>query len=88
MKTSIKTTLAVLALTAVVAGPVSANISGQPLQGAVGSAVTEGNVNVNVDDGVATLFGWTGTQIEADAAKRAALSFDNVDSVVDLITVN
>ena len=88
MKTSIKTALTALALTAVIAGPAAANFSGQSIEGAVRSAISDGNVNVVVDDGVATLFGWVGDIQTENAAKQAALSFDNVDSVRDLISVS
>lgn len=88
MKATIKTALTVLALTAAVAGPAAANVSGQSIDGAVRSAITSGNVNVSVENGVATLFGWVEDIPTENAAKRAALSFDNVDSVVDLITVS
>lgn len=88
MKTSIKTALTAFALTAIVAGPAAANITGQSIDGAVRSAITSGNVNVSVDNGVATLFGWVEDATTENAVKKAALSFDNVDSVVDLITVS
>lgn len=88
MKTSIKTVLIALSLTAAVAGPAAANVTGQTIDGAVRSAITSGNVNVSVENGVATLFGWVEDSSTENAAKRAALSFDNVDSVVDLITVS
>ena len=88
MNTSIKSLLAVVALSAAVAAPASANISGQSIQAAVNSAITSGNVNVRVDDGIATLFGWVEDKTTEEAAKRAALSFDNVDRVVDLIVSN
>jgi len=41
-----------------------------------------------IEDGVATLFGWVDSQHTENAAKQAALSFDNVDSVRDLIAVS
>ena len=88
MKTSIKTALTAIALTALVAGPAAANLSGQSIEGAVRSAVTNGNVNVVVDNGVATLFGWVDSSHTETAAKQAALSFSNVDTVVDRITVS
>ena len=88
MKTSIKTALTTLALTALITGPAAANFSGQSIEGAVRSAVSNGNVNVTVEDGVATLFGWVDSQHTENAAKQAALSFDNVDSVRDLIAVS
>ena len=88
MKTSIKTALTALALTALVAGPAAANLSGQSIESAVRSAVTNGNVNVVVDNGVATLFGWVDSSHTEAAAKQAALSFSNVDSIVDRITVS
>ena len=85
---TIKTALVALALSAAVAGPAASNVSGQSIDGAVRSAITTGNVNVKVEDGVATLFGWVEDRSTENAAKRAALSFDNVDSVVDLISVS
>jgi len=85
---TIKTALVALALSAAVAGPAAANTSGQSISGAVQSAISTGNVNVKVEDGVATLFGWVEDHTTENAAKRAALSFDNVDSVVDLIFVS
>ena len=88
MKTSIKTALTALALTAVIAGPAAANLSGQSIEGAVRSAVSDGNVNVVVENGVATLFGWVDSQYTETAAKQAALSFDNVDSVVNRIVIS
>jgi osmotically-inducible protein OsmY len=54
----------------------------------VRSAVSDGNVNVVVENGVATLFGWVDSQYTETAAKQAALSFDNVDSVVDRIVIS
>jgi len=85
---TIKTALVALALSAAVAGPAAANTSGQSISGAVQSAISTGNVNVKVEDGVVTLFGWVEDHNTENAAKRAALSFDNVDSVVDLIFVS
>ena len=87
MKT-IKTALVALALSAAIAGPTAADVSGQSIQGAVRSAVTNGNVNVKVEDGVATLFGWVEDRHTENKVKRAALSFDNIDSIVDRIVVS
>lgn len=88
MNTSIKSALTALVLTAIVAAPAAANVSGQSIDGAIRSAITTGNVSVVVNDGVATLFGWVEDQSTENAAKRAALAFDNVDSVIDRISVS
>jgi len=88
MKTSIKTALTALVLTVAVAGPAAANVPAQSIDGEIRSAITNGNVSVSVNDGVATLFGWVEDHQSEQAAKQAALSFDNVDRVVDLITVS
>lgn len=88
MKTFTKTALTALALTAIVAGPAAANVTGQSIDGAIRSAITSGNVSVSVENGVATLFGWVEDGATENAVKQTALSFDNVDSVVDLISVS
>lgn len=88
MKTSIKAIFAALALSLVFAGPSVAEESEQPIDGAVRSAITGGNVNVSVENGVATLSGWVESQQEKQAALRVAISYESVDSVVDLITVS
>jgi len=43
MKTSIKTALTALALTALVAGPAAANLSGQSIEGWLGRQLPHGN---------------------------------------------
>ena len=89
MKASIKTACAVLTLFAVSAVPAMAQShSGQPIEGEIRSAVTSGNINVIVEDGVATLYGWVEDGNSLQAAKRAALSYENVDKVVSLVTVS
>jgi len=88
MNNTIKTSLAALAMAAMLAGPVSANMPKQSIAGAVNSAVTTGNVNVRVENGTATLFGWVEDANTEQAAKSAALKFDNVDRVVDMITIS
>ncbi len=77
--------LVALALSsALVAGPASAITTGS-LQGDVQSAISgSGNVNVTVNDGVATLTGNTDALSRA-AAARAALNDPSVDSVINLI---
>jgi osmotically-inducible protein OsmY len=75
-------------MAAMLAGPVSANMPKQSIAGAVNSAVTTGNVNVRVENGTATLFGWVEDANTEQAAKSAALKFDNVDRVVDMITIS
>jgi len=88
MNTAIKTALTAFALSAAIAGPAAANVGTQTINAEVRSAITSGNVNVVVNEGVATLFGWVEDHQAEQAAKQAALSFDNVDSIVDLITVS
>ncbi|MEE9321720.1 MAG: BON domain-containing protein [Granulosicoccus sp.] len=88
MNNSIKTSLVALAMAALIAGPVSANVPTQSIAGAVNSAITTGNVNVRVENGTATLFGWVEDAHTEQAVKRAALQFDNVDRVVDQITIS
>jgi len=88
MNTTIKTALTALALTAAIAGPAAANVGTQAINAEVRSAISGGNVNVVVENGVATLFGWVEDHQAEQAAKQAALSFDSVDSIVDRITVS
>ena len=40
-----------------------------------------------MENGVATLFGWVDDRTSDTAARQAALSFDEIDSVVNLISV-
>lgn len=88
MKNSIKNTLLALTLSVLVIGTASGETTGQSLHGAVQSAVTTGNVNLSLDNGVVTLFGWVDSTYTKQAVKRVAMSFDNVTSIIDLISVS
>ena len=55
------------------------------VQSAVGG---DGAVRVSLDDGVATLTGNVQNTSVADAATRAALRHDDVDEVVDMLSVS
>ena len=85
MKTRIASAAA-LVLTAFLAAPATAGIStgnlGVDVKSAVGS---RGTINVTLDDGVATLTGHTSDRSAAAAARRAALSHPDVDTVIDTI---
>jgi len=87
MKTLDIAKIAAIALVASIALPASANIStgklAQDVYSAVGSA---GQVNVSVNDGVATLSGYTNNKSEALKAVNAALAHNGVDRVVNLIS--
>ncbi len=88
MKNVIKMTLMVLTLSVMSFGTAHSNTSGQTLRGAIQSAVSNGNVNYCVDNGVITLFGWVDNTVTRQKVARTALSFDEVTSVIDLITVS
>lgn len=47
-----------------------------------------GNVCVVIDDGVATLSGYVESQMEKEAAERAALAREEVTEVVNLLTTS
>ena len=85
MNAFVKQALAAVALSAaLVAGPASAITTGS-LYGDVQSSISgDGNVNVSVTDGVATLTGNTDALSKA-AAARAAQASPEVDRVVNLI---
>lgn len=53
----------------------------------VQSAVSSGNVNVRLIDGVAVLTGRVSSAYDANAAVRAAARHEGVDSVIDHIYV-
>ena len=74
--------LAAAALLAASAGASGAGTD--ELHRALQSTLSEGHVNVVVDDGLATLTGETDT-VSKRAAERAALASDEVDRVVNLI---
>lgn len=85
MPSTLRRTLLVTALaaTAALAAPASAS-DADDLRRQIQSSLSEGNVNVVVDDGTATLTGDTDS-ISRAAAERAALASDEVDRVVNLI---
>jgi len=88
MKTSMKKIAAVIALTALAAGPASAMISQGDLNRDVHSAVNGGsNLFVNIDQaGVVTLSGYYADAGDQQAAVRAALQADGVVRVIDNAT--
>ena len=75
-----------LVLSAAIAVPATASIStgnlGTDVQSALGSG---GNVNVTVQDGVATLRGNVDTALTKLKVRQAALANADVDRVVDLV---
>ncbi|MEE9322316.1 MAG: BON domain-containing protein [Granulosicoccus sp.] len=87
MKISLKSVVASLIIAGAMTGPAFALVPTQSIQGAVQSAISGGgNINVTVKDGVATLFGHVDDAYSEQAAKQAALRFDNVDRIIDLVT--
>lgn len=88
IKTFLKPTLIAFSLIAALTGCATINLADQAIKQAVRSTVSVGNISVSIDNGVATIFGWVETQTMADTAKRTALSFDQVNSVIDLISIN
>lgn len=85
-RTAISTSILVLGMA--FAGLASANISTGSIGTDVQSAVSDGHVSVNVNDGVATLFGVVESRVDANAAEQAAASFDGVDKVISHISVS
>ena len=83
MNATLKQALAAAALLGAFAAPASA-IGTDELRRELQSTLSEGHVNVVVDDGLATLTGETDT-VSKRAAERAALASDEVDRVVNLI---
>ena len=84
MNAFVKQALAAVALSATLAAPAFAITTGS-LYGDVQSSISgDGNVNVSVTDGVATLTGNTDALSKA-AAARAAQASPEVDRVVNLI---
>ncbi len=88
MTNIIKRTVQALALAVLLTGPAAADTSGQSLKGAVQSAVTTGNVNLSLDNGVVTLFGWVDSSYTKQAVRRAAMSYEGVTSIIDLISIS
>lgn len=87
MKISLKSAAATLIIAGIMTGPAFALVPTQSIQGAVQSAISgSGTINVTVKDGVATLFGHVDDAHSEQAVKQAALQFDNVDRIIDLIT--
>jgi len=87
MKTSIHTAIAAIALSAAFAGTAAANAPAQNLQGAVQSALGgSGQVQVTLNNGVATLFGYVEDGSVENDVKRAAKNHPGVDRIVDLIS--
>jgi len=87
MHTSIQTTIAALILSAAFVGTAAANVSTQSLQSTVQSALGgSGQVQVSVQNGVATLIGYVDDASTELAVKRAASNYPGVERIVDLIT--
>ena len=86
MKARKPITVAALALAATIAVPATASISTGNLALDVRSAVgSDGNVNVSLVDGVATLSGHANDVSAKAKARRAALANADVERVIDLI---
>jgi len=86
MKTSIHTALAAIALSAAFAGTAAANAPVQSLQGTVQSALGgSGQVQVTLNNGVATLFGYVEDGSAEHNVKQAAKNYPGVERIVDLI---
>lgn len=85
MKNVIKTTAAVIALTAVFAGPASAMVSKGKLATDIGSALGTGsNIAVLENDGVVTLTGYYADAGDQGAAINAAKRAEGVTKVINL----
>ena len=83
-------TLAALAITGALSiGTASAmglDSGTQPLNSVVG--VSSANISVNLDDGVATLFGNVDSGAESALAASHVAKLDGVEQVINLITYN
>jgi len=87
MNTSIKSTIAAIVLSAAFAGTATAKVPAQSLQGTVQSVLGgSGQVQVKLNNGVATLFGYVDNASTEQAVKRAASNYPGVERVIDLIT--
>lgn len=86
MNNSVKSTLAVLSLAALVAAPASAKLTPQLTDVSAQSATINTELNSIDIEGAALLFGWTDSQIAANAEQLATLSFDDVDKLAKLFT--
>ena len=89
MKTSMKKIAAVVALTALVAGPASAMVTPNDVRSNIAAVVGTGNnVIASVSGDVVTLSGYFADAGDKSAALQAAKSADGVDRVIDLTTVS
>jgi len=85
MKNVIKTTVAAIALTAVIAGPASAMVSKSELNHDVLSKLDAGSyINVIERNGVVTLTGYYSDIGDKTAAIRAAEQAEGVNKVINL----
>ena len=74
---------------AVAVGPAAASLSTGNLALDVQSALSDsGNVNVSLDDGVATLSAYVRSTGDAMKVHQATLANDDVERVIDLIRVD
>lgn len=89
MKTSIKTIVATIALTALMAGPAAAMVSkGDVTRNVLSAAGPGSNIFISVDNDVATLTGYFESRADKSAAFQAAKSHVGIDRVIDLTTVS
>jgi len=87
MKNVLKSTAAVIALTAVFAAPASAMISkGELNRDVLGAVGGDSNVNVTIDQGVVTLTGYFADAGDKNAALRVAEKGEGVTGVINLAT--
>jgi len=89
MKNSTKSAIAAIVLTATLASTNADAANFGPdsslratVQWAAGSS---GQVNVALNDGVATLFGYVESVYDENRVKRAALNYPGVERIIDLI---
>lgn len=89
MNYSIKSAIVAIALSAAFASNASASVHNQTLRYTVQSSVgSGGQVQVTLNDGVATLFGHVENASVKHKVKQAALKHPSVDRIVNLIVVN
>lgn len=84
MKTVIKSAVAAIALSALVAGPASAMVSQNDISKNLNSITGSGsNIFVNFQDGVVTLTGYFSDGLTESQVLHAALSTEGVDRVIN-----
>ena len=89
MKTPMKKFAAVIALSALVAGPASAMVSQNDLRGDINAVIGSGNnVIASIAGDTLTLSGYFADAGDKSAALSAAQAADGVERVIDLTTVS